>query len=248
MLNSIFASMKRVTRSFIISNIISSVILVLSIPLLTSSRAEISNGQQNLWKGIALLLILLLGFFIRVVKAREVANNGVGSLTIIERLFLGVIVVFGLAEIMNFSFISSIYFFGSHDADDTQFYTISLILISFIVLVYEWIMIFYKKSRDPSLWQKKWLNPLYSFYVGSVIGLSWDVMIVGANLELSIDMDNFWSEFFAAIMFAIVMVISAQRLFWFEIFLNSAGWKDNLKVIASLVLVLVCAIAPLFYV
>jgi hypothetical protein len=41
--------------------------------------------------------------------------------------------------------------------------------------------------------------------------------------------------------------MSVQRLFWHEVFINSLGWEDNLKVIASCILVLVSAIIPLFF-
>jgi hypothetical protein len=239
--------MNKITRTFIISNIISAIVLVVSIPLLGDQKAAILDAEQNYWKGIPLLLTFLFGFVLRILKAREVTKNGAGSLSIFEKIFLGAMFLFALSASMNFTFVSSIYLFGSSGSDSPVAFTATLLIVSMFILLYEAVMVFSGDSNGP-VKPKKWLNPLYSSYMAAGIALSWDVSIVGGSSGLSFGMENFWSELTAHIFLALMMILSIQRLFWFEIFLSSNGWRDNLIVAGSLVLVLACAIGPLFFI
>ncbi|MDG1427769.1 MAG: hypothetical protein P8H56_04980 [Crocinitomicaceae bacterium] len=240
--------MKRVTRTFIISNIISAIALVLALPGLSEQRDDMWSGKQDESKAYALLIAILVGFVTRVMKAREVAKNGVGQTSTFEKLFLCLLVVFGISVSLNFTMFSCSYFFGGPSSTSATVYIVSLMGTSIIIMFYEAAVILGAVQYKPSVVQKKWLNPMHSFYVGMGVALSWDIMIVGGSNGLSYGMENFWSEFVASIFLALMMVVSVQRLFWFEVFLNSAGWKDNLKVLASLVVVIACALIPLFYI
>ncbi len=239
--------MKNITRTFIISNIVSAVVLVSTIPLLVGQKTDILNNKQDIWKGILLLLTFLLGFVLRIMKSIEVAKNGKRSLSIIEKLFLGVLFMFALSSSLNFASISSIYIFGSHDSDGGMTYTIILILSSIFILLFEAFMVFADVAHVPTK-PKKSINFLYGYYMSAGIALSWDVSIIGGDSGLSLGMENLWSELGAYVLLALMMILSIQRLFWFEVFINSNGWRDNLKVVSSIVLVLICAIVPLFFI
>ena len=53
--------MKRVTRTFIISNIISAIALVLALPGLSEQRDDMWSGKQDESKAYALLIAILVG-------------------------------------------------------------------------------------------------------------------------------------------------------------------------------------------
>ncbi|MFT5858908.1 MAG: hypothetical protein ACI865_001002 [Flavobacteriaceae bacterium] len=220
----------------------------MGIPMLASQKIQILNKERDFWMGTVILVAMLVGFIVRIVKVREVANCRTGAMSFFENLFLGLLLIFGINVSLNLTMISCIYFFGATDTDNATVYIVSLMSISILILFYEAVKIFAPNSFKSSITRKKWLNPFYTYYVGMGIALSWDISIVGGSSGLSYAMHNFWSEFTANIFLALMMVVSVQRLFWFEVFINSAGWKDNLKVFASLILVIASAVVPLFFI
>lgn len=239
--------MKSINSRFIASNIVTSVILIFSIPLLEKQQDTIYDGT-DVTQGLFLLAILVLGFFLRIKKSREIARNRPKKkLNVVEKILLTLFFVFGILPSINFTFggFHLIYEETSKAGEPGMIIQVSLMMLSFAVLFYEAAMVLGASPKFAR--QTKWLDPMYSFYIGSAIAFSWDVMIVGGGSKLEWGMEDFWSEFIATTFLAIMFIMSIQRLLWYEVFKNSSGWKDNLKVIASFVLVLATAITPLFF-
>ncbi|MFT5779752.1 MAG: hypothetical protein ACI837_002711 [Crocinitomicaceae bacterium] len=241
--------MKNITTRFVLTNIVSAIVLIISLPLVHQERQELIDDKQDVLKGAVILGTFILGFILRIIKSKAVSVASTGEMSFLEKMFLGLLFLFSLSATINFVMISSTYLYGDGMSSQGQMiYGISLMMISVCIIFYEAAMVLssgsnYSKDKP----KRKWVDPLYSYYIGFGIALSWDVMVVGGSSGLSFDMENFWSEFIATIFLALMMVVSIQRLFWFEVFTSSTGWKDNLKVIASVVLVLASAIVPLFY-
>jgi len=240
--------MKSINSRFVVSNIVTSIILILSIPLLENQQNKVFH-ETDMIQGVFILFVFILGLFLRIKKSRDIARNVPSKkLNVIEKIFLTLFFIFGISTSINFTFGSFSYMYGKLDyvPDTGKVFQICLMMFSFFVLFYEVYMV--SGEANPKLAkQTKWLDPLYSFYIGIAIAFSWDVMIVGGHSKLFWGMENFWSEFIATICLALMFIMSVQRLFWYELFKNSSGWKDNLKVLASFTVVLASAITPLFF-
>lgn len=240
--------MKSINARFIVSNIVSSVILIISIPLWNNQNKSLFHGT-DLMQGIFLLSFFTLGFFLRIKKSREIARTmPKNNLNTLENGFLTLLFVFGVFPAILFVFggVSNI-FGGINESGITgMIISCSLFSCTVFVLFYENYMVSGAANPKPAK-QTKWLDPTYNIYVGITITLAYDNWVIGPNSKLAWGMESFWFEFIASILLVIMFMMSVQRLFWHEVFINSLGWEDNLKVIASCILVLVSAIIPLFF-
>ena len=240
--------MKNINTRFIISNIVSSVIIIISIPLWNNQNKSLFH-EKDLMQGIFLLSFFTLGFFLRIKKSREIARTmPKKELNTIEFRFLTLLFICGLFPAIPFVFGGVSNIFGGMNESGTTGMIISCSLFSctVFVLFYENYMVSGAANPKPAK-QTKWLDPVYNLYVGITITLVYDNWVIGPNSKLAWGMESFWSEFIASIFLVIMFMIPIQRLFWHEVFINSLGWKDNLKVSASCLLVLASAITPLFF-
>jgi len=240
--------MRSITARFVISNIISSIILIGSIPLLKQQQNEVFNGVGKIG-GIIIFLVLITGQFASVYKAKVIATiHYLPRFNRLEKIFLGIIFFFGVTSVIM-TMVTFTNVFGS-SLDDVpsviKIIAIILTLTGVVLLVVEALIVFGNISVKPKK-ESKWVNLMVYLYVSVGIAIGWDTMVLGSKIGLSWDQSNIVSELIASVFLALMLFFPFQRLFWFEIMAVSRGWKDNLVVFCSVLMVLICAIIPLFY-
>lgn len=242
--------MHKITIQFLLTNILTSILLIVNAQYWENKFDEIMH-ERNIELGIVILIFFVLGFIIRIKKAYIAAFNSKNNISKFERYFIAILLFFALTSTMNFSFISTNNIFGDIEANEgyKAYLSMTLIIISVLLLIAEAMILFVEdKAEIKPQKHAKTYNRLYRYYVSIGITLSWNVMMVGNSQGLSFDMTDFWSELFANIVLAFMLVLPFQRFFWYEIFSASKTIKDNFIVAGSLILVVASAIVPLFFI
>lgn len=241
--------MQKITLKFLLANILTSIFLILNSGDWVIKYDEFMH-HRNVGLGVGLLVIFVIGFFIRYKMATISAYNAKNNISKVERIFLAALFLFALTGTINFTFMANNNIFG--EIEEYQGYKmylgITLVVVSFFLIMFEGVLIFAKdefKLKKPK--HQKVYTRLYQYYIGIGVSISWNMMMIGNSKQMTLDMPNFWSELIATIFLVIMLVFPFQRFFWYEVFSASKTIKDNLIVIGSLIMVIASAVVPLFY-
>ncbi len=241
--------MKKLSHRFILSNIITSVWLALNTAMLRGENELIWKGR-DLFYGIIIYLIFLFGVYFSFVKARDLAYRCYRKPSGFESFVLVLLYLFAILGNSGMLYFSGSLIFGGMDNAPEAFKNIStgLMVISFFYIVAEGYVLGGNSNPKPvSDRKRKIADYAVMLYISTGITITWNALILGGKVRLSVHQHDFVSELIAACVLVVMMVLPFQRLFWYEVFADSGGWKDNLKVAASFLLVIAGAILPLFF-
>ncbi|MDX2361394.1 MAG: hypothetical protein QNK23_11355 [Crocinitomicaceae bacterium] len=240
--------MEKISRRFLLTNILTAVSIVLGIKALRAEGEDIWE-QQNTLYGVVILLAFLVGAYFSVLKAKELASKRQKSTSIYQNLFLMILYLYAIFGNIFMSTIGVSYIFGGL-TEIPAYASIGLIILFAVgvgSLIWEGASLGKSKKPPISKLKSKVTNFGLMFYTSMGIGVAWQLMIVGGDNTLAWGAQNFWGDLISSLLAVVVIVIPFDRLFWYEIMAQTNGWKDNLKVLWSLCFVIAAAIVPLFF-
>ncbi len=241
--------MDKLTTRFFLSNLITATIIVLSIPWLQERNKMIFEGKDTVY-GIIILLAFISGIYFSIVRSKYMGQQLTGRMSGFEKFFIGLLYLFAMGGNMMMLFVALTSIYGAHETIPTyaDIIGISLMLLCMGGLGAE--VAYWSKSQGKPVSEKrnKLANWLIMFYVGTGSAVVWDVMIIGSNMSIRTSTSGFWADMVALFFLALMVLFPFQRLFWYEMVVQSRGWKDNLKVALAFTTVLAAAIVPLFFV
>ena len=238
--------MNKLSYRFILSNIITSVLLVISSMVFGKSDGN-AWEEQNILYGLFIYPVFLAGLFFGLVKARDLGNRITKKLSTFEVVFVFILYVFALGANAMMLFMANNLLYGGHQHIPRfiENITIGLMLLTFVVLIAEPILFSSLKKKHIGKRMLKWTDFFHGAYISIGIGVTWNVLVYNGKLRISFEQSDFWGELFALIVLAIMIILPFQRLFWYEVMAES-NKKDSWKVFGSISLVIVAAILPLF--
>ena len=235
--------MKQLSTRFIISNIVTAVLLCFSVNYYRKHYQYEHEHSTSGFYSLILILAVLVGMVSMNIKSYDLAYHSKNKIQWHGRLFLIIMYLSG--------WISNMFVAGAampkgaiyhHTLMDTLI--ILVFIIGFIAIILESHFL----SSRPKKPLPKYLVNLAEkgsmIYSSVGIGLCWNHLVIGANIHFT----NIVLSIFTHIILMIIFVFSFQRLFWYEIISNSETKKDNLKTFLAIVLVFLSGILPIYLV
>jgi hypothetical protein len=187
--------MKNISIRFLLNNIVTAVSIILGIKALRGEGTDIWE-RQNILYGVLILTAFLIGSFVSVLKARELASQRQRSTSVYQNLFLMVLYLY--AFICN-AFMASLgvsYIFGGI-RDAPAIVSIGLLLL-FVVSIGSLIQEGKGLGRrfQPMMGKSKrqMVNIGLMMYTSLGIGSAWQLMIVGETEVLTWGQQGFFND------------------------------------------------------
>jgi|GEM_PF-4130360 len=233
--------MKQLNTRFIISNLITAVLLFFSVNYYRQHyEYEREHGLSPLYS-VLIIFAVLVGMVSMNVKSYDLAYHSKNKIQWHGRLFLFLMYLGG--------WISNMLVAGSAiptEKNEISSFLGTLVILLFVIgfaaIVLESHFLSERPKKPlPVAWVK--LAEKGSIIYSSVgIGLCWNHLVIGANIHIP-------NIFLSLVVHAVLMfffVFSFQRLFWYEIISNSETKKDNLKTFLAILLVFLSGILPIY--
>lgn len=239
--------MNKLSVRFYLSNAFTCAWLIYNNATLNEEHDALDS--ENILYGVFLYLIILPGVYFSYIKAKELSYTHKHPLNVFEKIFIFLIYIFALLGNSLIAFFAMSFIYGGHENVPEWFMTANTIfnILAVGYIFAEGYVLGNTPSRSPAPGLIRFANFFLPIYTGIAISLVWHVFMLGGNLSLDLNQSDIISETIAACVLVLMIVLPFQRLLWFEIFANSAGWRANLKIVGSLIFVILAAILPLFF-
>jgi hypothetical protein len=238
----------KLSARFYLSNAIACIWLIYNGRALEAEHARLFQSQ-DIFYGVLLYLVLIPGVYFSYIKAKDLSHKRPHRLNVFEGIFISALFLLGVLGNSLIAYFGTAYLFGSVEAAPQWFYNGNIVFNLLAIGYYfaEGYVLISGVRKPPAAWKVKVSNYILPIYTGLAISVVWNVFMLGGNLRLDASHSNILSETIAACVLVLMIVLPFQRLFWFEIFSESQGWKANLKIVGSLLFVMLSAILPLFF-
>lgn len=236
--------MKKITLKFLLASILTSVLLIVNAGDWSRKYDEYTHSQ-NIWLGIGMLLLIILGYFIQVKMAQITSYNSNDDFSIFEVFFLGILFLFSFTSTILISNMAFDIIFRALDSykEYKNSFMAFFIVSSLLLVAVEVYLLMTERKKPPK--HEKAYKRLYQFYSGVVITICWNMVIIGGGNHISISSLRLLDELIVGLLMAFFIIFSYQRFYWYEILGTSKSIKDGLVVIGSIFILIICAILPM---
>ncbi|MBN2443197.1 MAG: hypothetical protein JXJ04_17685 [Spirochaetales bacterium] len=189
--------------------------------------------------GIEIYLAIVVGLVVSSLRFRIIRSESNRSLHKYEKIFLFLLIFLAFGTFVYMAGIANMMLFDRplKELADTLAAIVSIIAF-WMVFVENYFMQKGSKTKFTKM-QKAIINILTMFYVSSGIGACWNALMFNIFKEINTPLDSL-----AIIFLCLMILLPFQRHFWLEVMLGSKSIKDNVLVIAALIITVILAVLP----